>query len=89
MINRRKFLKTSLSSLALLSLPKISLAQNNYDVVVIGAGASGLAATSNLMASGKSVLCIEAMSRKVEDATLIILFLAFHMIWVLTGYIIQ
>ena len=64
MINRRKFLKTSLSSLALLSLPKISLAQNNYDVVVIGAGASGLAATSNLMASGKSVLCIEAMSRK-------------------------
>ena len=42
MINRRKFLKTSLSSLALLSLPKISLAQNNYDVVVIGAGASGL-----------------------------------------------
>ena len=59
MINRRKFLKTSLSSLALLSLPKISLAQNNYDVVVIGAGASGLAATSNLMASGKSVLCIE------------------------------
>ena len=62
MINRRKFLKTSLSSLALLSLPKISLAQNNYDVVVIGAGASGLAATSNLMASGKSVLCIEAMS---------------------------
>ena len=42
MINRRKFLKTSLSSLALLSLPKISFAQNNYDVVVIGAGASGL-----------------------------------------------
>ena len=48
MINRRKFLKTSLSSLALLSLPKISFAQNNYDVVVIGAGASGLAATSIL-----------------------------------------
>ena len=49
MTNRRKFLKTSLSSLALLSLPKISLAQNNYDVVVIGAGASGLAATLSLI----------------------------------------
>ena len=58
MINRRKFLKTSLSSLALLSLPKISLAQNNYDVVVIGAGAAGLAATDELIKSGKKVICL-------------------------------
>ena len=45
-IGRREFLKTSLSGLALVTLPRISFAQSNPDVVVIGAGSSGLAATA-------------------------------------------
>tara|TARA_B110000263_G_C14999567_1_gene369868 strand:+ start:30 stop:233 length:204 start_codon:yes stop_codon:yes gene_type:complete len=39
MITRRKFLKKSLSGFALATLPVISFAQSNPDVVVIGAGA--------------------------------------------------
>ena len=62
-IGRRQFLKTSLSGLALATLPRISFSQSNPDVVVIGAGASGLAATAELMKKGKSVVCIEAMNR--------------------------
>ena len=62
-INRREFLKTSLSGLALATLPVISFAQSNPDVVVIGAGAAGLSATASLISKGKSVLCIEAMNR--------------------------
>jgi monoamine oxidase len=63
MITRRKFLKTSFSTLAFLTYPKISFSQSNPDVVVIGAGASGLAATAKLIKEGKSVICIEAMNR--------------------------
>jgi monoamine oxidase len=62
-INRREFLKTSLSGLAFATLPVISFAQSNPDVVVIGAGAAGLSATASLISKGKSVLCIEAMNR--------------------------
>ena len=62
-IGRRQFLKTSLSGLALVTVPRISFSQSNPDVVVIGAGASGLAATAELMKKGKSVVCIEAMNR--------------------------
>ena len=62
-IGRRKFLKTSLSTLAFATLPKISFAQSNPDVVVIGAGSSGLSATAELMQKGVSVLCVEAMNR--------------------------
>ena len=63
-IGRREFLKTSLSGLALATLPRISFAQSNPDVVVIGAGAAGLSATAELMKRGVSVLCIEGMNRK-------------------------
>ena len=62
-IGRRNFLKTSLSTIALATLPKISFAQTNPDVVVIGAGSAGLAATSDLMRRGIPVLCIEGMDR--------------------------
>ena len=62
-IGRRQFLKTSLSGLALATLPSISFSQSNPDVIVIGAGAAGLAATTELMKKGKSVVCIEAMNR--------------------------
>jgi len=40
-IDRRQFIKTSLSGLALATLPVISFAQSNPDVVVIGADRSG------------------------------------------------
>jgi monoamine oxidase len=63
LIGRRQFLKTSLSGLALATLPVISFSQSNPDVVVIGAGAAGLSATAHLISKGKSVLCIEAMNR--------------------------
>ena len=62
-IGRRQFLKTSLSGLALATLPGISFAQSNPDVVVIGAGSAGLSATAELMKRGISVLCIEGMNR--------------------------
>ena len=62
-IGRRQFLKTSLSGLALATLPRISFAQPNPDVVVIGAGSAGLSATAELIQKGVSVLCIEGMNR--------------------------
>ena len=61
-IGRRKFLKTSLSGLALATLPGISFAQSNPDVVVIGAGAAGLSASAELMRRGISFVCIEGMN---------------------------
>jgi len=62
-IGRREFLKTSLSGLALTTLPGISFAQSNPDVVVIGAGAAGLSASAELMRRGISFVCIEGMNR--------------------------
>jgi len=62
-IGRREFLKASLSGLALATFPKISFAQSNPDVVVIGAGSAGLSATAELMRRGISVSCIEGMNR--------------------------
>ena len=50
-IGRRQFLKTSLSTIAFTALPKISFAQSNPDVVVIGAGSAGLAATEVFISS--------------------------------------
>ena len=60
---KEKFLKASIAGLALLTLPRISFAQSNPDVIVIGAGSAGLSATAELMKKGKSVVCIEAMNR--------------------------
>ena len=61
-INRRQFISYILSVSVLANIPKISLA-SNPDVIVIGAGASGLAATEYLLKKGKSVICIEANNR--------------------------
>ena len=52
--NRRQFISSILSVSALTNLPKISLA-SDPEVIVIGAGASGLAATEYLLKKGKSV----------------------------------
>ena len=62
-INRRKFIISSLSGLALVGLPRISFASSNPDVAVIGAGAAGLAATDTLLKAGKKVVCLEASNR--------------------------
>jgi len=62
---RRKFIKSSLLGLASLSFPNIIKvnADQDYDVVIIGAGAAGLAATEELIKSGKKVICLEASNR--------------------------
>ena len=57
---RRRFLISGFSGLALTFWPRFSFASFNPDVVVIGAGAAGLAATNYLMQNGKTVICIEA-----------------------------
>ena len=43
--------------------PKNSYPSSNVDVVVIGAGAAGLSASSEFLKRGKSVICVEAMNR--------------------------
>lgn len=60
--NRRKFISYILSVSALTNIPKYSFA-TNPEVIVIGAGAAGLAATEYLLKKGKSVICIEANNR--------------------------
>ena len=66
MKSRRKFIKLSLLGLTSITFPNIITANTNqdYDVVVIGAGAAGLAATNEFRKQGgKSVLCLEASNR--------------------------
>ena len=61
-MNRRKFLY-SLSAFGLLpSYPSFSI-EPNPEVVVIGAGAAGLAATDRLIKKGISAICLEANNR--------------------------
>ena len=43
--------------------PKNNHTSSNVDVVVIGAGAAGLSASSEFLKRGKSVICVEAMNR--------------------------
>jgi len=50
--------------LALLGLPRISFASSNPDVVVIGAGAAGLAATDTLLKAGKNLSNIDLLAQK-------------------------
>lgn len=59
---RRQVMIGALTASGLPYLHTAALAANP-DVVVIGAGAAGLAATRQLMEKGKTVICIEAMNR--------------------------
>lgn len=61
-MTRRKMVKSSLSTAALVATGTAARAAD-YDVVVVGAGAAGLAATDSLLRSGASVVCIEAADR--------------------------
>ena len=63
--SRRKFIKSSLLGLTAISFPNIIKvnADQDYDVVIIGAGAAGLAATEELLKEGKKVICLEASNR--------------------------
>ena len=65
MKSRRQFIKSSLLGLTALTFPNIIKvnADQDYDVIVIGAGAAGLAATEELIRSGKKVICLEASNR--------------------------
>ena len=62
LVNRRQFVLSGLGLAASTQFPATSNA-STLDVIVIGAGASGLAATSALIKKGKSVLCIESNNR--------------------------
>jgi len=61
-LNRRNFLLSTLATASTIGLPAIALS-SNPDVVVIGAGAAGLAATSQLLENGYSAICIEGNNR--------------------------
>ena len=63
--SRRKFIKSSLLGLTAISFPNIIKvnADQDYDVIIIGAGAAGLAATEELIKAGKKVICLEASNR--------------------------
>jgi monoamine oxidase len=61
-LSRRSFSLAALAA-ASYSTQGVMAHNSNPDVVVIGAGAAGLAATATLLENGKSVTCIEAASR--------------------------
>ncbi len=63
MNNRRKFIITSLACFSAAAFPRFAFSSSDFDVIVIGAGASGLAATSELLNAGKKVVCLEASNR--------------------------
>jgi len=63
-MQRKEFIKTALVGLA--SIPFFSFSKKEddlYDVVVIGAGLSGLNAASILAKAGKKILVLEAQDR--------------------------
>lgn len=67
-INRRNFLKISLQVIAISSISRVSqaaitLTPSNADIIIIGAGISGIAAARSLKAKGYNVLILEARNR--------------------------
>ena len=66
-LSRRRFIAGG-AALAALPLLSHSSATAEVDVVVVGAGAAGLAATRELLGRGVSVAALEASSRVPQDA---------------------
>jgi ribulose 1,5-bisphosphate synthetase/thiazole synthase len=60
---RTKTMKFLLAFSTLLLYHATSATTLDYDVIVIGAGASGLAAASTLIDNGKNVIVLEARDR--------------------------
>lgn len=62
-LNRRQFVGTGLAATAALSFPRMAFAAEKADVVIIGAGLSGLHAAELLTEQGLKVLVIDANNR--------------------------
>src|ERR1700761_6370336 len=64
-LTRRRLLSTAAAGAAAMALPRAAQASasSSADVIVVGAGFSGLAAARKLAKSGKSVLVLEARDR--------------------------
>src|ERR1700744_6022792 len=65
-LTRRRLLSTAAAGAAALALPgsaKAAAASSSADVIVVGAGFSGLAAARKIAKSGRSVLVLEARDR--------------------------
>ena len=61
--SRRKFLQSSAALFSVASLPPVSWASTSTDVIVIGAGLSGLYAADLLEQAGLSVKVLEGRDR--------------------------
>lgn len=62
-ISRRQLMKASVAAAAYSMLPTVTLANERADVVVVGAGLSGLYAASTLEAAGFNVQVLEGQKR--------------------------
>ena len=63
MLNRRELIATGAASAAALALPRMAHAAERADVVIVGAGLSGMHAAELLIDLGMKVIVLDANSR--------------------------
>ena len=63
MLNRRELIAATAASAAALTLPRMALAASRADVVIVGAGLSGMHAAELLRDLGMKVIVLEANGR--------------------------